>query len=448
MRAHVSIPFFLRAGATALVMALVTLSPAAGAEGPGAEWPWWRGPLGNGTSPDGDPPLRWSEQENVRFKVPIDGDGLATPIVWGDRIYVLSALPVDEADEAAPPASDPAEKPLPRQRYLVTAYDRHDGSVAWQRVATERVPHEGHHLESAWANASPVTDGERLYAHFGSAGTYAYTLEGERVWQVDLGDMTTRLGYGEGSSPALWGDTLVINWDHEGDSFVVALDKHTGEERWQSDRPGELTSWSTPLIREHEGRVHVIVAAAERTRSYDIRNGEELWSVSGLGMNVIPTPTYDEGILYLASGKRDFPRMQAVDLHDARGDLDGTAAVLWTRDRDTPYVSTPLLYRGQLYFFKHVQSFLTSVDAATGRTLFTERVGLGRVFASPVAAAGRIYLLGREGKALVLEPGPTLKILAENHLDDGFDASPVIVGDTLYLRGRRFLYALARTGDD
>jgi len=122
--------------------------------------------------------------------------------------------------------------------------------------------------------------------------------------------------------------------------------------------------------------------------------------------------------------------------------------VLWTRDRDTPYVSTPLLYRGQLYFFKHVRSFLTSVDAATGQTLFTERVGLGNVFASPVAAAGRIYLFGREGKALVLEPSPTLKILAENQLDDGFDASPVIVGGDLYLRGRRFLYAVARADDD
>jgi outer membrane protein assembly factor BamB len=159
---------------------------------------------------------------------------------------------------------------------------------------------------------------------------------------------------------------------------------------------------------------------------------------------VIPTPTFDAGILYLASGKRDSPRMLAVDLRGARGDLDGTGAVLWTRDRDTPYVSTPLLYRRQLYFFKHVQSFLTSVDAATGKTLFTERVGLGNVFASPVAAAGRIYLLGRQGKALVLEPGPALKVLAENELDDGFDASPVVVGGDLYLRGRRFLYALAR----
>jgi outer membrane protein assembly factor BamB len=442
----VSVSALLRAGAAALVLVPAALSPATGGEAAPA-WPWWRGPLGNGVSPDGDPPLRWSEKQNVRFKVPIDGDGLATPVSWGDRIYVLSARALD-AGEGARPAADPSGVPLARQRLLVTAYDRHDGSVAWQRVADERLPHEGHHLESGWATASPVTDGERLYAHFGSAGTYAYTLDGERVWKTDLGDMSTRLGYGEGSSPALWGDTLVVNWDHEGASFVVALDKRTGKERWRKDRPGELTSWSTPLIREHEGRVHVIVAAAGRTRGYDLRSGELLWSVSGLGMNVIPTPTYDGGILYLASGKRDDPRMLAVDLRGARGDLDGTRAVLWTRDRDTPYVSSPLLYRGQLYFFRHVQSFLTSVDAATGKQLFTERVGLGNVFASPLAAAGRIYLLGRQGKALVIEPGPALKVLAENQLDDGFDASPVVVGDDLYLRGRRFLYALARTGDD
>jgi outer membrane protein assembly factor BamB len=259
--------------------------------------------------------------------------------------------------------------------------------------------------------------------------------------------MTTRLGYGEGSSPALWGDTLVVNWDHEADSFVVALDARTGAERWRKPRPGELTSWSTPLVREHDGRVQVIVAGGGRTRGYDIRTGEELWSLSGLGMNAIPTPTYDAGILYLASGKRDSPRMLAVDLRGARGDLDGSRAVRWTRDRDTPYVSTPLLYRGQLYFFKHVLSLLTSVDAATGALRFSERVSLGSVFASPVAAAGRIYLVDRDGKALVLASGPTLSVLAENQLDDGFDASPVVVGSDLYLRGRRFLYALARTGD-
>lgn len=435
----------MRAGATPMRLVFVLALLGQGARA-GADWPWWRGPLGNGVSPDGDPPVRWSEKHNVRFKVAIDGDGLATPIVWGDRIYVLSARSLDPGQGARP--ADPSGTPLAKQRYLVTAYDRSDGSVAWQRVATERVPHEGRHLESGWATASPVTDGERLYAHFGSAGTFAYTLAGALVWKVDLGDMTTRLGYGEGSSPALWGDTLVVNWDHEGDSFIVALDKRTGAERWRKRRPGELTSWSTPLIREHEGRAHVIVAGTGRTRGYDLRNGEVLWSVSGLGMNAIPTPTYDAGILYLASGKRDSPRMLAVDLKGARGDLDGSPAVKWTRDRDTPYVSTPLLYRGQLYFFKHVLSLLTSVDAATGALRFSERVRLGNVFASPVAAAGRIYLIDRDGKALVLAAGPKLSVLSENQLEDRFDASPVVVGGDLYLRGRRFLYALGRTVPD
>jgi len=452
------IPFpsspFPCSGTAALALTLAALCPTAFAQDR-AGWPQWRGPLFNGVSPDGNPPVHWSERENIRFKVPIDGDGLATPIVWGDRLFVLSALALAEASAAnGESATGDASSPEPprarlaRQRLLVTAYDRHDGSVEWQRVAGERVPHEGHHSESGWATASPITDGERIYAHFGSAGTYAYTIEGELVWKVDLGDMTKRLGYGEGSSPALWGDTLVVNWDHEGDSFVVALDKRTGKELWRRDRPGELSSWSTPAIHQHEGRVHAIVAAHERTRGYDIRTGEVLWSLSGLGMNVIPTPTFDAGILYLASGKRDSPRMQVVDLRGASGDLDDSDAVLWTRDRDTPYVSTPLLYRGQLYFFKHVRSILTSVDAATGETLFSERLDLGNVFASPVAAAGRIYLLGREGKALVLQSGSTLEILAENRLDDGFDASPVIVGGDLYLRGRRFLYALARTVKD
>jgi len=429
-----------RAVLLASVVAFAGHAAGAGADGK-IEWPWWRGPLGNGVSPDGDPPLRWSETQNVRFKVAIDGDGLATPIVWGDRIFVLSAKPVGR--EAATTAAAGSGKALPKQRFLVTAYDRAKGSVAWQRVAAEHAPHEGHHQESSWATASPVTDGERLYAHFGSAGTFAYTLAGELVWKKDLGDMATRLAYGEGSSPALWGETLIVNWDHEGESFVVALDKRSGQELWRKGRPGELTSWSTPLVREHEGRVHVIVAAGGRTRGYDLKTGEEIWSLSGLGMNAIPTPIYEGGVLYLASGKRDSPRMLAVDLRGAKGDLDGTKAVLWTLDKDTPYVSTPLLYRGQLYFFKHVLGILTSVDAATGAPRFSERLELGNVFASPVAAAGRIYVLGRDGKALVLAPGPKLEVLAENKLEDGFDASPVIVGSDLYLRGRRFLYRLS-----
>jgi outer membrane protein assembly factor BamB len=241
----------------------------------------------------------------------------------------------------------------------------------------------------------------------------------------------------------LFGDALIINWDHEGDSFIVALDKRTGEELWRTPRPGEATSWSTPLVLEHEGRPQVIVAAAGRSRGYDPTSGLELWSLAGLGDNVIPTPTFLSGVVYLASGKRDSNHLQALDLARAVGRVDGGPAVLWTRERDTPYVATPLAYRGQLYFFKHTTGILTAVDAATGRTHFTARVpDLQNVYASPVAAAGRVYLVGREGETVVLRHGPKLEVLAQNHLDDGFDASPAIVGSELYLRGRLFVYAI------
>jgi outer membrane protein assembly factor BamB len=343
-----------------------------------------------------------------------------------------------------PPKVEPVE-----ERFLVTAFSRTDGSVVWQRTASQHVPHESHYIDGSWANGSPITDGERVYAHFGSNGTFAFSLDGALRWKVDLGDMTTRSGFGEGSSPALVGNALIVNWDHEGDSFIVALDKRTGEELWRTTRPDEATSWSTPLVLEHEGRVQVVVASSGRSRGYDPATGEELWSLAGLGTNVIPTPTHDSGILFLASGKRDSNSLQAVDLLRAHGVLDDGPAVLWTRERDTPYVATPLAYRGQLYFFKHTKGILTAVDARSGRTHFTARVpGLLNVYSSPVAAAGRVYLFGRDGEAIVLRHAPQLEVLASNRLDDGFDASPAIVGDEMYLRGRRFLYAIARQDGD
>lgn len=416
-------------------------------------WSHWRGPLGTGVSPDGDPPIHWSEERNVRFKVPIQGDGLASPVVWGDRVFVLSAEVLDPdtyarnksaAEDVVERGEWPPRVAPVRARFLVTAYSTHDGAVLWRRIAREHAPHESHYLDSSWACGSPLTDGERLYAHFGSNGTYVYDLDGALLWSRDLGDMTTRRGFGEGSSPALVGDALIVNWDHEGESFIVALDKRTGEELWRRSRPDEVTSWSTPAPIAHAGGIQVVVAATGRTRAYDPEDGRELWSLSGLGTNVIPTPTSGSGVVYLASGKSDGNMIQAVDLSRASGELEGTGAVLWTRDRDTPYVSTPLLYGGRLYFFKHTKSILTVVDAMTGDHLYTDRLtSLGNVYASPVAAAGRVYLFGRTGDALVLRDGPRLEVLAENRLDDGFDASPAIVGDTLFLRGRRFLYALS-----
>ena len=438
-----------------LLGAALLASPARAGE-TRQSWPAWRGPLGTGVNPEADPPAHWSESENVRFKVELPGRGLASPVVWKDRIFILAAVPVDEeayvrAREAAAEKRErrqwpPAVSPV-KQHFLVLAYSREDGRLLWKRTAVETVPHETHYIDASWASASPITDGRRLFVHFGSSGTFAYDLDGKLLWQADLGDMRTRNGFGEGSSPALHGDTLVINWDHEGDSFVVALDASTGKQRWKVARPDEVTSWSTPLIAEHDGRAQVVIAATGKSRGYDLETGEELWRLGGMTLNTIPSPTQGNGIVYLTSGYRG-NMMQAISLARAHGDLEGTDAVLWTHDSHTPYVPSPLLYDETVYFLKHIRNIFSSLDAASGKVRFTEQrlPGIHNVYASPVGAGGRIYVFDRDGHAVVLKHGPQFEVLAENTLDDGVDASPAIVDGDLIVRGQQYLYCLTTAG--
>lgn len=438
------------------LLAVLPQVPSVHAQEAERQWPTWRGPLYNGVAPHGDPPVKWSETENLRFKVEIPGRGLASPIVWGDKIFLLTAAAADQqAYEAAQKAAaeklerrewPPSVEPV-KQAFEVLALSRRDGSVVWRRTAAEQVPHESHYLDSSFASASPVTDGRRLFAHFGSNGLYAYDLEGELLWSVDLGDMTTRRGFGEGSSPALHGDTLVVNWDHEGDSFIVALDARSGEELWRADRPGEVTSWSTPLVVEARGRLQVVVAATGRSRGYDLETGEEIWSATGMTVNTIPTPIHSGGIVYLTSGYRG-NLMQAVALAKAKGPVNDTEAIVWTFDRHTPYVPSPVLYEDRICFLKHNKNIFTCLAAATGEVLYTEKrlEGITSVYASPVAAAGRIYVFAKDGRSIVLDAGREFRVLATNALDDGVRASPAIAGDEIFVRGDRYLYAISARG--
>jgi outer membrane protein assembly factor BamB len=391
--------------------------------------------------------VAWSEGENVRWKILLPGKGLSTPIISGERVFVTTAVPHGEA--AAPTAADAPGAhdnlpPLRRQKFVVLAIDRRSGEIIWQRAVRDARPHEGAHITGSWASASPVTDGERLFASFGSQGIYALDFDGKLLWQKDLGDMRIFHGHGEGSSPALHGETLVVNWDHQGESFVVALDKRTGSERWRVARD-EITSWSTPLIVEHSGRVQVIVSATRRTRSYDLADGHLLWQVGGLSRNVVASPVAGDGLVYVTSSY-DTRAMLAIRLDAARGDVTAAEAVVWTLGRDTPYVSSPILYDGSLCFLKHLQNVLTCVDARSGGILHGPRriPGSQGVFASPVGAAGRIYVTSRDGTTAVLQHGGLFALLATNTLDDSFAASPAIAGDALFLRGERHLYCLAR----
>ena len=435
-------------------LALTTSTHAASESDAG--WARWRGPRMDGSVPAGDPPIHWSETQNVRFKVAIPGLGSGTPVVWGDTIYLLTAIPAGKGLPSDQKLEDwqkggraifqgkayvPSEE---RQQFVLLALDRETGATRFTKVLHEGQPHEGIHPTNSWASASAVTDGEHVVSFFGSQGIFVTDMKGDVVWSKDLGDMETRKGWGEGSSPALHGETLVVNWDHEGPSFLVALDKRTGEERWRVARD-EVSSWFTPLVVEHDGRAQVITTGANHVRSYDLESGELIWTGPGLTVNSIPTPIESDGRVYVTAGYRG-EALYAVDLARARGDIEGTDAIVWSYPNDTPYVASPLLYDGTLYFFKGLNNVITAVDANAGELRFgPERIPeLSMVYASPVGVAGRIYAPGRKGATVVLRHGPKLETIAVNRLDDQFDASPVVLGDDLYLRGRKNLYRIAR----
>ena len=315
--------------------------------------------------------------------------------------------------------------------------------MLWERVVREEMPHEGTHATGTWASASAVTDGEIVFAHFGSRGLYALDANGKVLWEKDLGDMTVKLAFGEGSSPALGRDRLFVQWDHEGDSFIVALDRKTGRELWRQKRD-EKTSWATPLVVAHAGRTQVVTSATNKVRSYDGATGDLVWETTGMTQNTIPSPVHLDGLVLLTSGFRG-NALLAVKLAEAKGDLSASPAVAWRLDRDTPYVPSPLLYGEELYFLKGNNGLLSCFNARTGERHYgPERIeGVPNVYASPVGADGRIYIAGREGKTAVVERGPVFKLLATNTLDDAFDASPVAVDSELYLRGAKHLYRIS-----
>jgi len=422
-------------------------------------WPQWRGPLASGVAPEADPPLTWSETHNVRWKVKIPGAGTATPILWEDKLFILTAVPtgrkLDPAEAAKRKAalatlpgggtrevSPNVNSPGDFFRFMVLCLDRETGKTLWEKVACEEAPHEGHHRDHGYASASPVTDGKHLVVSFGSRGLYCYDLTGGLLWKKDLGRLFTRKSFGEGSSPALHGNTVVVVRDHEEEDFLMAFDKKDGRELWRAPRT-EPTSWTTPLIVEHAGQTQVIVASSSGLRAHDIRDGRELWSGPPLTESVIPSPVTANGVVYAMS---DYQKkvLYAVRL-GKRGVLAGTDAILWNYSRYAPYVSSPLAVGDLLYFGSNTSGRLTCLNARTGEPHFeAERIpGLQNLYASPVAAKNRVYVLSREGTCVVLKQGPKLEILATNALEEKTDASMILAGKGVFIRGQAHLYRIA-----
>jgi len=444
-----------------MVLLGIAAAPASAADADAwaRNWPQWRGPTNDGVAPLADPPINWSDSKSIKWKVAIPGRGSATPVVWNDRIFVLSAVRTDRrgTPQAAPKEDkDKREGPGRRGRgespseihqFVVLCLDRAGGKVLWQKTAAESVPHEGIHSTNTYASGSPITDGAHVYAWFGSQGLYCYDFEGNLKWKRDLGDMQTRNAFGEGGSPALQpggkpGEgTLIVPFDHEGQSFVAALDAKTGDVKWKQDRD-EPTTWSTPLIVEHEGKAQAILNGTRRVRSYDLATGELLWQCGGQVTNPIPTPVVDAGIAYVMTGYRGYA-VYAIPL-SARGDITGSAKIAWSKDDAGPYIASPVLYKGLLYYTKSRDGVLLIADAKTGKALIepTRLPDLNVLYSSPVAAAGRVYFTSRDGTTVVLAAGTEVKVLATNKLGEAVDASPVLLGKQMLLRGESHLYCI------
>ena len=440
-----------------------------------AHWPQWRGPSFNGMA-RGDAPTTWSDTKNIKWKTEIPGRGHSTPVIWGDRIFLTTAIKVTKP--AASPASTtnrnhtqgcgvPEAAPqeinrlpggqrggqaaqrgqadeLVEHRFNVIALDRKSGKILWQRTATTATPHEGFHRRyGSFASNSPVTDGKYVYASFGSRGIYAYDFNGKLIWKKDPGvQMKMRLAFGEGAAPLLVDNRLFLVFDHEAGSFILALDKQTGKELWRADRD-EPSSWSTPLAINYNGRTEIVVSATKKVRSYDPATGKVIWESSGLGPNPIPVPVSENGLVYVMSGYNN-PKLMAIKL-GRQGDLSGSDAIAWSHTRGVPYTASPVLYDNKLYVVTD-HSLISAYNATTGEAYYAQ-TRLPKNYnlkASLVGANGKLYLATEEGDVLVLKMGEKFEVLATNHLtDQAFIASPVIAANELYLRGQNTLFCIS-----
>jgi outer membrane protein assembly factor BamB len=416
-RSFFILPF---AVAMALVMALPGVSVQA------ENWGHWRGVGGNGVSLTAKPPTEWSATKNVKWKVPVPGRGSGSPVVWGEQVFVVSAV----------------GNPRSELEFKLLCFDRNTGALRWDRTAVTATPHEGTHQTNGFASGSPCTDGEHVYVHFGSRGLHCYTMEGELKWSRDLGKMTMRNGFGEGSSPTLAGDKIIVPWDHEGQSAIYALDKHSGETIWKTDRD-EPSCWATPLVVESGGRKQVITNGENQARAYDLETGKELWRCGGQTQRPVASPVFANDVVYIGSGFRG-SFLGAFQL-DGSGDIAGSDKVIWSVSEDTPDIASPLLSNGRLYYYKGKTGILTCADAASGKILFgPERIpGVASTYASPIAAAGHVYLTGRSGNITVIKDADTLQVVATNSVGETVDATPVPVDRQLFIRGENHLFCIS-----
>jgi hypothetical protein len=418
-------------------------------------WPQFRGPGSRGVSDGRDLPVAWSKSENVAWATKIAGRGWSSPIVWGDKVFLTSAMPLKgDVEKVKPGLYFGGERKTPKVpfRYVVSCLDFNTGKILWEKTAYEGIPKFGHHLKNTMASETPVTDGERVYAYFGNVGVFAYDFDGNEKWNRPLGAYPMANNWGTAASPALCDGRLFVVDDNEKHSFLSALDAVTGKELWRKDRD-EKSNWATPYVWKNEKRTELVTCGVKRVRSYGL-DGTLLWELDGMSSIVIPTPFSADGLLYVTSGYVLSQKRPLFAIKPgASGDISlekketSNAHVAWADLKAGPYNVSPVLYKDVLYVL-YDRGSLAAFDAHTGKALYEPpqaRVGRsGHYTASPWAYNDRIFCLSEEGETLVIEAGGTKpNIVRKNDLDELCMATPAIARGSLLIRTESQIYRIA-----
>jgi outer membrane protein assembly factor BamB len=400
-------------GTVTSVLSVVLLASAAGA----ADWPQFRGPGGSGVSDEKGLPIRWGPAENVRWKAELPGRGASAPVVARGRVYVTACTG-------------------PRQERLhVLCFDGATGRRLWERQfwATGNTLC---HPKTSMATPTPATDGEAVYALFGTGDLVALGRDGDLLWYRalarDYPQITNQVGMA--ASPALWEDVLLVPMETAGESFAAGLDRHTGRNRWRAARPRDI-NWVTPLVHDNRGRAEALFLSANALTAYDPRTGRELWAHAEEGLSPtpsVPSPAVGAGLVVTGTG---------VALRLPAPSASEGAAVAWKSNKLRPAYASPLYYRGRLYAVSNTATLLNCFDMKTGEALWRQRVK-GPFSASPVAGDGKVYLVNEEGLTTVVSDGPRPRVLGTNPLGEPILATPAISGGALFLRSDRHLYCI------
>jgi outer membrane protein assembly factor BamB len=413
-----------------------------------ASWPQWRGPSGQGVSAEKNLPATWSATKNIKWKVAIPGRGHSSPIVWGNRIFLTTAIEGDivEGAKAAPHTLD--NKPFVhpdsiganrKHQFKVIAVNRENGKILWEQIAFEGTPYDDRHRKSSYAASTPATDGTSVFAFFGTEGLYAYDMAGKLKWKADLGKLGT-VGMGTGTSPILFDNFVIVQCDEENgeSSFIVGVDKKTGKEAWRTPRKVQV-SWSTPLLVRTANRAELITSGTEFVIAYDPATGKELWRHKGVESNAIPSPVANNDMVFISAG---YPAKVAMAIKlGGTGDL--ADAVAWKYAKGTAYVPSPILYGDYLYLTSD-RGVLTCLDAKTGEVKYEGgRVPVPASFtASPIAFDDKILMTSEDGDTFVIKAGPKHEVLGTNSVGEPVYASPAVADGNILIRGERNLYCI------